>query len=64
MKAPEVIHTLKLHLACISRQHTPDCKRECDTCDVCARKGETSEALETAIKVLEFVEQKRKETQK
>jgi len=61
MLAPEVISNLKMHLACIQRQHTPECKRECDKCDVCLRKNATMETLETAIKVLEYVEQKRAE---
>lgn len=64
MKAEETIHLLKLHLACIQRQHTPDCKRECDNCELCVRKGKTIEALDTGIRVLEFVEQKRKEQKK
>lgn len=64
MKAEETIHLLKLHLACISRQHTPDCKRECDNCELCVRKGKTMEALETGIKVIEWLEQKRKEQKK
>lgn len=60
MLAPDVINNLKLHLSCIQRQHTPECKRDCNNCDVCVRKNTTMEALDTAIKVLEFVEEKRK----
>lgn len=61
MLAPEVISNLKTHLACIQRQHTPECNRECDKCDVCLRKNATMETLSTAIQVLEWFEQKRKE---
>ena len=61
MLAPEVIQNLKVHKACIERQHTPACERKCDQCDVCLRKNATVETLAKAIQVLEWLEQKRKE---
>lgn len=64
MLAPEVIQTLKLHLLCIQRQHTPACSRNCDQCDACVRKNKTTEALETTIKVLEWFEVKRSQVKK
>ena len=53
MLAPELIQNLKVHKACIERQHTPMCERKCDQCDVCLRKNTTVETLAKAIQVLE-----------
>lgn len=61
MLAPEVIHNLELHLECINRQHTPECNRDCVNCNVAVTKSVTAEALETALKVLRYVEKLRKE---
>lgn len=63
MKAPEVISILEKHLECIRRQHTPQCNRECQKCDTCATKSGTVEALETALKVLKYIEQKRSDNE-
>ena len=60
MKAPEVIANLEKHLECINRQHTEKCKRDCYNCDACVTKSVTAESIETALKVLKFVEEKRK----
>lgn len=60
MKAPEVIENLEKHLECINRQHTEKCNRDCRNCDVCVTKSVAAEALETALKVVKFVEERRK----
>lgn len=61
MLAPEVISTLEKYIACCKRQHTPECNRECQKCDICATKSQVIEALETALQVVKFVERKRAE---
>lgn len=61
MLAPEVISNLELHIACIKAQHTPECNRDCVHCDKALSKTPTLETLDTALKVIKFVEQKRRE---
>lgn len=60
MLAPEVISTLEKYTECCKRQYTPRCDRKCSQCDTCATKSQIIEAMETALKVIKFVEEKRR----
>ena len=61
MLAPDVKRVLNLHLECIKRQHTPECNRDCVHCDALTRRSEVIEAIDTALKVVDFLERKRNE---
>ena len=54
MNNKEVIGIIKFEIACVNRQDTPRCKRDCANCDLCLPTEDVLKAFTRAIKALEF----------
>lgn len=58
MTNKEAIGVIKFEIACVNRQNTPRCKRDCANCDLCLPTEDVLEAFTRAIKALEQPEVK------
>lgn len=63
MKAEGVRKVLSNLKACSERQLVKRCTRDCLHCDLIMPINDVMEGLDTAIKVVDFLEKKRKEYQ-
>lgn len=62
MKGEEVIEILSVERACICRQARGDCQRICKDCEFKVPGDKLLEAVDKAIEVLKFVENRKKAT--
>lgn len=49
----QAIGVIKFEIACVNRQDTPQCTRDCKKCDLCLPTEDVLQAYEMAIKALE-----------
>ena len=52
MTKEEACSVMETERACVVRQDTPFCSRQCDKCDLCLPSGKIIEAYDTVIKML------------
>lgn len=64
MTNKEAIGVIKFEIACVNRQDTPRCKRDCANCDLCLPTEDVLEAFTHAIRALEKIEEIKEEEAK
>lgn len=64
MTNKKAIGVIKFEIACVNRQDTPRCKRDCANCDLCLPTEDVLEAFTCAIRALEKIEEIKEEEAK
>ena len=64
MNGAKAIEIQKKMLACVMRQNTPKCGRQCKSCDLLMGKLEVQEALSTSITAMEYLKARQEATKK